>query len=125
VFPIQLTKAREFRRYIEDHYQFGDFALIRGREETAEIGFVFADEDVSNWPFLYKKADYICDHFEKRLKEEGLNSAAHSRVGKDLDFITVSIVIHLQTFPEDEIHHIADIIMNILREINPYHKNEN
>ena len=125
MFSIQLTKAKEFRRYIEDHYEFGDFALIRGREETAEIGFVFADEDVNNWPSLYKKAGNICDHFDKRLQEEGLKTVAYSRVGKDLDFITVSIVIRLHAFPEDQIHRIADVIMNILREVNPYHENEN
>jgi len=124
VFFIQLTKAKEFRRYIEDHYEFGDFALIRGREEIAEIGFVFADEDVNNWPSLYKKAENICDHFETRLREEGLNTVAYSRVGKDLDFITVSIVIRLHTFSEDQIHQIADLIMSILREVNPYYENE-
>ena len=99
--------------------------MIRGREETAEIGFVFADEDVNNWPSLYKKAENICDHFDKRLQEEGLKTVAYSRVGKDLDFITVSIVIRLHAFPEDQIHRIADVIMNILREVNPYHENEN
>lgn len=122
MFSIQLTKAKEFRRYIEDHYEFGDFALIRGREETAEIGFVFADEDVKNWPSLYKKADNICDHFDKRLRDERLHTVAYSRVGKDLDFITVSIVIRLHTFSEGQIHQIADVIMNILREVNPYYE---
>jgi len=117
---IQLTKARVFRYYIEEHYQFGDFALIRGREETAEVGFVFADEDITNWPVLYEKAQTICDYFQKRLDQKGLSPAAFSRVGKDLDFITASIVIRLTPFPENEIPRIADTIMSILQEVNPY-----
>jgi len=121
VFIIQLTKAKQFRYYIEEHYPFGDFALIRGREETAEVGFVFADEDIKAWPSLYEKAQKVCDHFQKRLNELGLSHVAFSRVGKDFDFITASIVIDLKTFHENDINCIADTIMDILHEVNPYH----
>ena len=78
-----INQSQEFRRYIEDHYEFGDFALIRGREETAEIGFVFADEDAYNWPSLYKKPKIFVIILIKTATEEGLKTVAYSRVGKD------------------------------------------
>ncbi|MGC8777645.1 MAG: hypothetical protein ACP5Q4_03115 [Candidatus Caldatribacteriaceae bacterium] len=109
-----------FRLYIEEHYPFGDFALIRVRGDVAEVGFVLADEDLARWPRLYQEAWKIAEHFQRRIEEEGLRERVVPAVGKDLDFITVSVIVDLKDLEEGEIHHLADRVMGILKETNPY-----
>ncbi|MDD3699410.1 MAG: hypothetical protein PHI00_06665, partial [Atribacterota bacterium] len=54
--------------------------------------------------------------------ELGLDNIAMAGVGRDLDFITVSIVVDLSALEKEEIEKIADQVMGILREANPYNK---
>lgn len=91
----------------------------------AEVGFVLADEDMAKYVHLREQALDIARHLQKRLKEEGLNRIAIPSVGKDLDFITVSLVVDLSGFREEEIGEIADRIMQLLGEVNPYRERGN
>lgn len=118
--PIPVPKGRVFRYYIEDHYPFGEFALIRVRGDVAEVGFVLADENPEKYALLPKQALAMATYLQKRLQEEGLHHIALPSVGKDLDFITVSLIVDLSGFEEEAIGAIADRIMELLREINPY-----
>lgn len=117
---IPVPKGRVFRYYIEDHYPFGEFALIRVRGDIAEVGFVLADENPEKYALLPKQALTMATYLQKRLQEEGLHHIALPSVGKDLDFITVSLIVDLSGFEEEAIGAIADRIMELLREINPY-----
>ena len=107
---------------ILSRYPFGEFALIRSRGNLGEVGFVLADEDAENWPSLYREAWEIASYFRLRIKELGLDNIAMAGVGRDLDFITVSIVVDLSALEKEEIEKIADQVMGILREANPYNK---
>ncbi|WP_438315272.1 hypothetical protein ACP6EK_08395 [Candidatus Caldatribacterium sp. SIUC1] len=122
---IPVPKGRLFRLYIEEHYPFGEFALIRVRGDAAEVGFVLADEDMAKYVHLKEQALEIAHHLQRRLKEEGLNHIALPSVGKDLDFITVSLIVDLSGFREEEIGEIADRIMQLLGEVNPYRERGN
>lgn len=120
VESISVPKGRIFRLYIEDRYPFGEFALIRVRGDVAEVGFVLADEDPARYALLPKQALAMATYLKKRLQEEGLHRIALPSVGKDLDFITVSLIVDLSEFEEEAIRTIADRIMQLLGEINPY-----
>lgn len=120
VESISVPKGRIFRLYIEDRYPFGEFALIRVRGDVAEVGFVLADEDPVKYALLPKQALAMATYLKKRLQEEGLNHIALPSVGKDLDFITVSLIVDLSEFDEEAIRRVADRIMQLLGEINPY-----
>ncbi|MEN3186467.1 MAG: hypothetical protein ABDK94_07385 [Atribacterota bacterium] len=113
-----------FRLYIEEHYPFGDFALVRVRGDKAEVGFVLADENVAKWPTLYQEAWRMAEYFRKRIQEENLENRVIPAVGKDLDFITVSVIVDLGGLKEEEIYQLADQIMGILKEVNPYRKED-
>lgn len=117
---ISIPKGRIFRLYIEDRYPFGEFALLRVRGDIAEVGFVLADEDPAKYALLPKQALSMATYLRKRLEEEGLHCIALPSVGKDLDFVTVSLVVDLSEFDEEGIKEIADRIMRLLGEINPY-----
>ncbi|NLY06571.1 hypothetical protein [Candidatus Sordicultor fermentans] len=117
-----ISKGRMFRSHIESRYPFGEFALIRSRGNLGEVGFVLADEDAENWPSLYREAWEIASYFRLRIKELGLDNIAMAGVGRDLDFITVSIVVDMSALEKEEIEKIADQVMGILREANPYNK---
>jgi len=119
---VNISKGRMFRSYIESQYPFGEFALIRSRGDLGEVGFVLADENVECWPSLYREAWEIASYFRLRIKELGLDNIAMAGVGRDLDFITVSIVIDFSSLEKEKIEEIADQVMGILRETNPYHK---
>lgn len=119
---VTISKGKIFRSYIESRYPFGEFALIRSRGNLGEVGFVLADENVERWPSLYREAWEITSYFRLRIKELGLDSIAMAGVGKDLDFITASIVVDLSALGKEEIEKIADQIMVILKETNPYYK---
>lgn len=120
VESISVPKGRIFRLYIEDRYPFGEFALIRVRGDVAEVGFVLADEDPVKYALLPKQALAMATYLKRRLQEEGLNHIALPSVGKDLDFITVSLIVDLSEFDEEAIRRVADRIMQLLGEINPY-----
>jgi len=119
---VTISKGKIFRSYIESRYPFGEFALIRSRGNLGEVGFVLADENIEHWPSLYREAWEITSYFRLRIKELGLDSIAMAGVGKDLDFITASIVVDLSALGKEEIEKIADQIMGILKETNPYYK---
>lgn len=121
---ISIPKGRIFRLYIEEHYPFGEFALIRVRGDRAEVGFVLADEDIAKYPLLQKQALEMAEYLGKRLKEEGLWNIAVPGVGKDLDFVTVSLIVDLSEYEEEEIGKVADRVMRLLGEINPYREEE-
>lgn len=121
---IPIPRGRIFRFYVEEHYPFGDFALIRVRGDKAEIGFVLADEDLARWPLLYQEAWKIAGYFQRRVEEEGLKPRAMPAVGKDLDFITVSLIVDLAGLEDEEIHRLADRVMGILKETNPYREED-
>lgn len=121
---IAVPKGRIFRLYVEEHYPFGEFALIRVRGDRAEIGFVLADEDLNRWPALYREAWRIAGYFQRRIEEEGLKERIVPAVGKDLDFITVSVIVDLAGLEEEGIYRLADQVMGILKEINPYRKED-
>lgn len=121
---ISIPKGRIFRLYIEDHYPFGEFALIRVRGDAAEVGFVLADEDPAKYALLRDQALGMAKYLQKRLKEEGLHHIALPSVGKDLDFITVSLIVDLSGFEEEKVKEVADRIMQLLGEINPYRGKE-
>lgn len=121
---IFIPRGRVFRLYIEEHYPFGDFALVRVRGDKAEVGFVLADEDVAKWPALYQEAWKIAEYFRRRIQEENLEKRAIPAVGKDLDFITVSVIVDLAELSDEEIYQLADQIMGILKETNPYRKED-
>ncbi|MEN3203419.1 MAG: hypothetical protein ABDK87_06790 [Atribacterota bacterium] len=121
---ISIPKGRIFRLYIEDHYPFGEFALIRVRGDIAEVGFVLADEDPEKYALLPNQALAMATHLKRRLQEEGLHHFVLPSVGKDLDFITVSLLVDLSGFEEEAIKNIADRVMQLLREINPYREEE-
>ena len=89
-----------------------------------EIGFVLADEDLSRWPALYREAWRIAGYFQRRIEEEGLKERIVPAVGKDLDFITVSVIVDLAGLEEEGIYRLADQVMGILKEINPYRKED-
>ncbi len=122
---ISVPKGRIFRLYIEDHYPFGEFALIRVRGDVAEVGFVLADENLEKYDQLRDRALKMAAYLQKRLKEEDLHRIALPSVGKDLDFITVSLIVDLSGFEEEEIGRIADHIMRLLGEVNPYREGRN
>ena len=119
---VTISKGKIFRSYIESRYPFGEFALIRSRGNLGEVGFVLADENIEHWPSLYREAWEITSYFRLRIKELGLDNIAMAGVGKDLDFITASIVVDLSALEKEEIEKIADQIMSILKEANPYYK---
>ncbi|HXL01865.1 MAG TPA: hypothetical protein PK016_01905 [Candidatus Atribacteria bacterium] len=121
---VTISKGRVFRFYIESRYPFGEFALIRSRGNLGEVGFVLADENVERWPSLYRKAWEIANYFRLRIKELGLDNIAVAGVGRDLDFITASIIIDLSAFEKEDIEKVADQIMGILKEANPYYNNK-
>jgi len=116
----KVPKGRLFRNYVEENYTFGEFALIRVRGDRAEVGFVFAEEDVSKWPELQRQTLDMANYLMRRIKEEGLSELAIAGVGKDLDFFTVSIVVDLAGMEKEEIFALARKVMGILQEINPY-----
>ncbi|MDK2897606.1 MAG: hypothetical protein PWP04_1726 [Candidatus Atribacteria bacterium] len=116
----RLSKGRIFRNYIEEHYPFGEFALIRVRGDRAEVGFVLADEDPNGWPSLFDQAWRMANHLKGRLVEEKLAEFTIAGVGKDLDFITVSVIVDLTSFSSQDIPQVANTIMSLLKEINPY-----
>ncbi len=122
---ISLPKGRIFRWYIEEHYVFGEFALLRTRGDMAEVGFVLANEDVTQWEFLREETWRLAEYFRKRIEEEELTGKAIATAGKDLDFFTASIIVDLHNLAEEEIYRLADRVMGILREVNPYRKEEN
>lgn len=97
---------------------------MRVRGDKAEVGFVLADEDVAKWPALYQEAWKIAEYFRRRIQEENLEKRAIPAVGKDLDFITVSVIVDLAELSEEEIYQLADQIMGILKETNPYRKED-
>lgn len=121
---IFIPKGRIFRLYIEDHYPFGEFALIRVRGDIAEVGFVLADEDPEKYALLPNQALAMAAYLKRRLQEEGLHRFILPSVGKDLDFITVSLLVDLSGFEEEAIKNIADRVMQLLKEINPYREGE-
>lgn len=121
---ISIPKGRIFRLYIEDHYPFGEFALIRVRGDIAEVGFVLADEDPEKYALLPNQALAMAAYLKRRLQEEGLHRFILPNVGKDLDFITVSLLVDLSGFEEEAIKNIADRVMQLLKEINPYREGE-
>lgn len=119
---VTISKGRMFRSYIESQYPFGEFALIRSRGNLGEVGFVLADENIERWPSLYREAWEIASYFRLRIKELGMDNIAMAGVGRDLDFITVSIVVDLSSLEREEIGNVADQIMGILKEANPYYE---
>lgn len=119
-----ISKGRIFRLYVEEHYPFGDFALIRVRGDMAEVGFVLASEDLTQWSQLRRETWEIATRFQEKIVKENLQDRAVATVGKDLDFFTVSIIVDLRDLKEEAIGELADQIMGILREYNPYRKED-
>ncbi|MGQ9746596.1 MAG: hypothetical protein ACUVQZ_02345 [Candidatus Caldatribacteriaceae bacterium] len=89
----------------------------------AEVGFVLASEDLAQWSHLRRKTWEIATRFQK-IVEEKLQDRAVATVGKDLDFFTVSIIVDLRDLEEGSIGRLADQIMGILKQYNPYRKED-
>ncbi len=115
-----MSRGRKFRLFVEEHYPFGEFALIRVRGDNAEVGFVLADEDTSHWDALREQSMDIAQRISVLLRERGLDDVARSSVGKDQDFFTVSIIVDCDSLDDDAIGHLARRVMGVLSEVNPY-----
>lgn len=105
---------------MEEHYPFGEFALIRVRGDKAEVGFVLADEDTSNWDTLRKQSLDMAQRIGVLLQERGLENVASSGVGKDQDFFTVSVIVNCASLDDESIPQLARRVMDVLSEVNPY-----
>lgn len=113
-----------FRQFIEERFPFGEFALLRGRGTRGEVGFVLADDRIEHWPRLIAQAQSLSDQLNQQILNEHVQDRATATVGRDLDFITVSIVVDLTGFDQAEIEETATLLMGFLHEVNPYSLDE-